>query len=297
MARRTRIQRKKKLGSYPSVSVVLSITLALFVAGLAGVLFSYTRELERVVQDNIRIQVYLKSDVNDSLRNVIETTIKRQEFVNPAIRESVRFISKAEAARQFIRDTGEDFSSFLGENPLHDSYQVAVAGPWQSPGQLKSIKARIEKIPGVYFVDYNPNLIESVNRNRNILGAVLLGCAAALLAVVFLLIRNTIRLALFSQRFLIRSMQLVGATRGFITRPFLLRSVWYGVLGAVLAGLMLGGLLMLATRYFPELSLIQNNQSLLMVLGSMSGLGIFVSLFSTWGAMRMYLALSLDELY
>lgn len=297
MSRRQRPRRKNHLGNYPSISVVLSITLALFVAGLAGILFSYTRELERVVQDNIRVQVYLKRDVTDSLRKVIQKTLERQEFINSSTADAVRFVSREEAARQFIRETGEDFSTFIGENPLHDSYVLAVAPAFQNSGQLKSLKTRIEKIPGVYFVDYNPNLIESVNRNRNIIAAVLAGCSIALFMVVFLLIRNTIRLALFSQRFLIRSMQLVGATRWFITRPFIWRAAGYGLLGALLAGAMLGGLLMFATGRFPELALIQNNDSLAAILGGLTGLGIFVSVFSTWGAMRMYLSLSLDELY
>lgn len=290
-------RRKKKLGSYPSASVVISITLALFVAGLAGALFSFTQELERVVQDNIRIQVYLKNDVTDSLRKVILKSLEKESFINRSVDESIRYVSREEAAKQFIRDTGEDFSTFMGENPLHDSFILAVGQEYQSAEKLKALKTRLEKGTGVHFVDYNPNMVESVNRNRNIIGSILAGCAAALFLVVVLLIRNTIRLALFSQRFLVRSMQLVGATRWFIVRPFLWRSAAYGLAGTALAGSLLYGLIWYATRNFPELALLQNTESLLFVLAGMAGLGIFVAVWSTWAAIRAYLSLSLDELY
>jgi len=137
-------RRKKKLGSYPSASVVISITLALFVAGLAGALFSFTRELERVVQDNIRIQVYLKNDVTDSLRKVIRKSLEKEGFINRSVKESLRYVSREEAAKQFIRDTGEDFSTFMGENPLHDSFILAVGQEYQSAGKLRELKARLE---------------------------------------------------------------------------------------------------------------------------------------------------------
>ena len=155
----------------------------------------------------------------------------------------------------------------------------------------------MERFNTIHFVDYNPSLIDSINRNRNLAGAVLLGCAIALFTVVILLIRNTVRLALYSQRFIIRSMQLVGATRGFISRPFLLRAVGYGLTGGLIASGMLAGMLVFATRRFPDLSSILNPSSIALVLAILSLLGIFVALYSTWRAMYHYLGLSLDELY
>ena len=299
MSGKRKTRRRNKLGSYPSGSVIFSIALALLVAGLFGLLTIFTRQLERLVRDNYRVQVYLRQDVNDSLRQVIGKTLTAQDFLNRELpaNEQIGFISRDSAARAFIRDTGEDFLHFLGDNPLHDSYLVSVAPAFQSNDRLKAVKSRLEKVPGVHLVDYNPNLLDSVNRNRTIIGAVLAGCALLFLALVVLLIRNTIRLALFSQRFLIRSMQLVGATRWFIMRPFLWRAAAYGLIGALLAAGLLGGMLTYAIRIFPELLLLSHRDSLIGLLGSMGVLGIFVAVSSTWGAMRTYLGLSLDELY
>ena len=180
---------------------MFSITLALFVAGLFGVLILFSKQLERIVQDNIRIQVYLKQDLSDSARLKVRKKIESGDYLNREIEQPVHFISKDEAAKKFILETGEDFYKFMGENPLHDSFVIAISALYQSPQQLNSIKKILEKIPGVHYVDYNPNLIESMNRNRNILGGILMGSALALFGVVILLIRNTLRLALFSQRF------------------------------------------------------------------------------------------------
>ena len=288
---------KKKLGSYPSASVIFSITMALFVAGLFGILMTFSRQLEKVVQENIRIQVYLKRELDPTSIKAIKKELEGKEFLNKTIKAHITFISKEEAAKQFIRETGEDFYKFMGENPLFDSYVLAVAPSFQSATQLAAIKKKLEKIKGVHFVDYNPNLIESINKNRTAIGVVLGGSSLTLFMVVILLIRNTLRLALFSQRFLIRSMQLVGATRGFITRPFLIRATGYGLTGSVMACTLLIGLVTYANEVIPELRLIIDPLEIFAVLGILTAVGIFVSVWSTWRAMVHYLSLSLDELY
>ena len=295
MARK--FSKKKKLGSYPSASVIFSITMALFVAGLFGVLITFSRQLEKVVQENIRIQVYIKRDLSKSTLKEAKKELEAQDFLNKAADQSVTFISREQAAKTFIKETGEDFYRFMGENPLYDSYVLAVDPAFQSSEQLLAIKKKLEKRRWVHFVDYNPNLIESINKNRNTIGIVLAGSAATLFLVVILLIRNTLRLALFSQRFLIRSMQLVGATRGFITKPFLLRAIGYGLTGSVISGSLLSGLVYYAGKIIPELKLIINPIEILIVLGLLAAVGIFVSVWSTWRAMVHYLSLSLDELY
>jgi cell division transport system permease protein len=289
--------KRKKLGSYPSASVVFSITLALFVIGLFGILLTFTRELERVVQENIRIQVYLKKELNQQDLKGLRKKLEKDSFINRTVPDAITFVSRQDAAKKFIKETGEDFYQFMGENPLHDSFIIAVAPGFQSAKSLRELKKKIEKWHGVHYVDYNPNLIESINRNRNVIAVILLGSAAVLFAVAVLLIRNTLRLALFSQRFLIRSMQLVGATNGFITKPFLKRSALYGFAASMIAAALLIALITLAIRNFPEVSLIVNQKSILAVLGTVALLGIFVAVTSTWFAVRKYLTLSLDQLY
>jgi cell division transport system permease protein len=146
----------------------------------------------------------------------------------------------------------------------------------------------------VYYVE---SLIESINKNIAKIGFVLLGLASVLLLVVVLLINNTLRLALFSQRFLIRSMQLVGATRTFIQGPFLWRAFLHGAIAGLISCGLLWGVVQLGHRKIEELQMLENRERLLILLASLLGLGIFVAVISTWRAVHKYLKLSLDELY
>ncbi len=288
--------RKKKLGSYPYVSVVLSITLALFVIGVFGALVIYSKELERVVRENVKVQVYLKSQVSDNQRIQIEKSLASKSFVAKN-KESIQFISKEDAAKQFIEETGEDFKKFLGENPLRDAYLVRIQEGYHDTESLKKIKADIEQITGIFQVHYIENVIDSINKNITKIGLILMGLVSLLMIVVVLLINNTLRLALFSQRFLIRSMQLVGARSWFIQQPFLLRAGLHGLLAGMLASALLILLVSFATRKVEDLVLIQNNNRLLLLLSTLLGLGILVAVASTYRAVNKYLKLSLDELY
>lgn len=288
----------KKFGSYPFISVVLSITLALFVIGLFGVLVIYSQELGRLVKENVRIQVYLKNTVTEEEKVALEKRLKTSDFIlKDSTRKTLTFISRQEAAKQFIQDTGEDFQKFLGENPLRDAFLVTVDPAFHDKKKLSEIKSRFEKEKAVFQVYYVESLIESVNRNVAKIGLVLLGIAGVLLFVVVLLINNTLRLALFSQRFLIRSMQLVGATRLFIQGPFILRSMALGALAGLMASGMLWTLIYYGNRRVEELRLLENQDRLLALLASLLALGIFVAALSTWRAVSKYLKLSLDELY
>lgn len=288
--------KKKNLGSYPYLSVVFSITLALFVIGVFGSLVIYSRELERIVRQNVKIQVYLKNQVTESQRGQIEKSIGSKPFVSKDT-NAIQFISKDEAAKEFIQETGEDFKKFLGENPLRDAFLVKIDEHFHDSENLKKIKADIEKIGGVFEVYYVENVIESINNNIAKIGLVLMGLVALLLFIVVMLINNTLRLALFSQRFLIRSMQLVGARSSFIHKPFLVRAGIHGLISGILSAGLLIGLLMFATKRVEELSLIQNNQRLIILFGILIILGILVAVTSTYRAVSKYLKLSLDELY
>lgn len=289
---------KKKLGSYPFISVVLSITLALFVIGVFGVLVIYSKELERVVQESVKVQVYLKNHITEAQRLQVEKTLYSKNFLPKVNKDkAVQFVSKEEAAKQFIKETGEDFQKFLGENPLRDAYLVAIDPAYQENASLIKIKTEIESISGVFQVYYVENVIESVNKNVAKIGFVLIGIASILLITVILLINNTLRLALFSQRFLIRSMQLVGAKKWFIQRPFLFRASLHGLLAGIISSALLIALISYANKRVEDLELIQNNERILILIGSLMLLGMFVAVMSTQRAVSKYLKLSLDELY
>ena len=290
--------RKKKLGTYPSLSVVLSITLALFVIGVFGLLLIYSKELERAVRENVKVQVYLKNHIAEAQRLQIEKNLSTRYFLaRNKTAQSIQFVSKEEAAKQFIQETGEDFQKFLGENPLRDAFVVSIDPAYHDKISMAKIKTEVEQISGVFQVYYIENLIESINKNVTKIALILLGLATLLLVTVVLLINNTLRLALFSQRFLIRSMQLVGAKRWFIQQPFLLRASLHGLASGLIASGLLVATISFANQRIEDLDLIQNTNRIIVLLGSLLIMGIVVAVLSTYRAVKKYLKLSLDELY
>ncbi|MFY0687076.1 MAG: permease-like cell division protein FtsX [Cyclobacteriaceae bacterium] len=290
--------RKRKLGSYPFVSVIFSITLSLFVMGLFGLLFVLSQNLTTLIQENVEIQVYLDKSIISNEVTRIQKTVGSKPYVNNKEGiESIVWITQEEAAQQFVSDTGEDFTNFLGDNPLRDLLVIKIDPGYQSVDSLSLIKSEVEAIRGVYEVSYAETLVESINRNLAKIGAILVGFALILLIVVAILINNTIKLALFSQRFLIRSMQLVGATSTFIRRPFLSRAVMYGLISGMLASGILFFLLQYANNYVQDLEILTTDQHLVILFSVLIVLGILVAFLSTYRSVRRYLSISLDELY
>jgi cell division transport system permease protein len=292
-----RTTRKKKLGGYPAVGVVISMTLALFVISLFGLLVIYSQELENQVRLNIRIQVFLKPSITENQRLQIENTLRSQDYVSTADEESITFVSKEDAAEEFIKATGEDFKKFLGDNPLRDAYLVTIDPRMHSVAELEKIKADIQKMKGVFQVEYVENLIESVNKNFTNIGLFLMGVILVLLITVILLINNTLRIALFSQRFLIRSMQLVGAKKWFIQGPFLLRATGYGLIAGIVSGLFLIALTNYAEQRIGDLALLHNQSKLFGLIAVNTFIGILIAFASTYLCIRRYLKMSLDDLY
>jgi cell division transport system permease protein len=288
---------KKKLGGYPAIGVVISVTLALFVVGLFGLLVIYSQQLERQVRQNIRLQVYLKTNLTETQRLQIENKLLSQNFTSKDKSKAVTFISKEEAAKTFIAETGEDFTKFIGENPLKDAYLVTIDPAFHTKAQMEKIKADIQKMNGVFQVFYVEGLIESVNDNVMKIGLFLGGLILVLFVTVILLINNTLRLALFSQRFLIRSMQLVGAKNWFIQRPFIVRAAGYGLLSGFLASAIMWVLSDYARQQITDLNLLHQPEQFYVLLSTLLVLGIIVAVVSTFFSIRKYLKMSLDQLY
>jgi cell division transport system permease protein len=210
---------------------------------------------------------------------------------------SLKFVSDEEAAATFIASTGEDFTKFLEDNPLRDSYVLAIAEEFQTSEQLTSIVKELENIPGVFEVSYMTDLVDSINKNLLKVSLVLGGFILILIITVVMLINNTIRLALFSQRFLIRSMQLVGATRGFIRKPFLARAFLFGMMAGSFASVILYGLVKYTQANIEGFALLENQKLLLFLFGLLIVVGGLLSVLSTLRAVNKYLNMSLDELY
>lgn len=291
-------RQKRKLGSFPFLSVIFSITLSLVVMGIFGIAFIYLKTLTSIVQSNVEIQVYLDKSIRDHDVKRLEKIMTTRPYIrSDDATENIKFISKETAAEVFIRDTGEDFTKFLGDNPLRDAFSVKIINQYQSVDSLKTIEIDLRRLPGVYEIVFQESLIASINKNLRKIGILLLGMTLILLVAVIVLINNTIRIALFSQRFLIRSMQLVGATKGFIRWPFLKRSLIYGLVSGILASGIIFGIIQFAQHQIDDLDKLYAEEPLFILFAVLIFLGLLISYLSTLSSMKRYFKISLDELY
>lgn len=291
-------RKKTKLGRFKFLSVLFSTTLSLFIVGLFGVIVIQAKTLTTLIRENIEIQIFLNKNLSEAQINTIGKALESKPYIlKKEEKTGIKFISQDEAAKVFLEDTGEDFTKFLDDNPLRDSYTISIAEAYQTSEQIQKIVEEIKKMEGVFEVTYMADLVDSINQNLTKVAIVMGGFILILIFTVVMLINNTIKLALFSQRFLIRSMQLVGATRGFIRRPFLTRAFFFGIL----AGLIASGLLFVIIEYtkanIDGFALLQDYNLLYYLFGALVIIGSMLSLFSTLQAVNKYLNMSLDELY
>jgi cell division transport system permease protein len=289
---------KKKLGSYPTLLVVFSITLALTVIGLFGLLLLHAHKLSEQVRENLEVQVYLEHNLPETELLRLQQDLEHQPYVAElGGHPQVRFVSKEEGARQLLETTGEDFHNFLDDNPLRDAYALKIKPEYTDTMHLRLLGRSLGQQRGVFEVQYPKSLFTSINQNLARVSLLLLGFAAVLVLVVVILINNTIKLAMFSQRLLIRSMQLVGATRFFIRQPFIRRATWQGLASGFLASLLLLSLLQYAYLEIAQLRLLRDDYLISLLLLGVVGLGTAIGFLSSYWAVNKYLNVSLDELY
>jgi cell division transport system permease protein len=291
-------RKKTKLGRFKFVSVLFSTTLSLFILGLFGVIVIQAKTLTSIIRENIEIQVFLNKNITDADKTKIGVLLESKPYIlQKEGKSGISYISQEEAAQSFLESTGEDFTKFLDDNPLRDSYTIAISEEYQTAELIEEIVKEIQSIDGVFEVTYMSDLVESINQNLFKVALVMGGFILILVFTVVMLINNTIRLALFSQRFLIRSMQLVGATRGFIRRPFLGRALLFGLLAGLIASALLFGIIEYTKANIDGFALLQDYNLLYALFGTLILIGILLSVFSTLQAVNKYLNMSLDELY
>ncbi|MEB2784181.1 cell division protein FtsX [Algoriphagus persicinus] len=291
-------RKKKTLGHFKFGSVLFSTTLSLFIVGLFGVILIQAKTLTSMIRENIEVQVFLEKKLEQKDLDAIHDNLSKRSFIlQKGDTLNLKFVSDEEAASTFIESTGEDFTKFLEDNPLRDSFVLTIAEEFQTSEQLEAIVAEIQIIPGVFEVSYMTDLVDSINKNLLKVSLVLGGFILILIITVVMLINNTIRLALFSQRFLIRSMQLVGATRGFIRKPFLSRAFLFGMMAGAFASVILFALVKYTQANIEGFAMLQNQQMLLFLFGILITVGGILSVLSTLRAVNKYLNMSLDELY
>lgn len=260
--------------------------------GLLGIVILNTRQLSDNVKENIGFQVILNENVKDVDVSRMQKTLDASEYV-----KSTEFINKEEAAARLQKDLGEDFITFLGFNPLLSSINVHLKAEYANADSLEWIEKEMLDTKLVREVVYQKSLVSMINENVKKISLVILGFSSLLMVIALALINNTIRLSIYSKRFIIKTMQLVGATQGFIRRPFVLNGIKHGVYGAIIAIAMLIGVLYFAQKQLPELAELQNENMLATLFGLVIVLGIIISWISTSLAVRKYLRLKSDELY
>ena len=260
--------------------------------GLLGLILVHAKNLSNYVKENIVLNII----VNEGAKEVDITALQKQLDANPFVLKT-QYVSKELAARNLTKDLGEDFVNFLGYNPLLSSIDVYMKADYANNASITTFTSQLSKNPLVKEVIYQKSLIDMVDQNIKGIGLVILAFAGILLIIAVALINNTIRLAIYSQRFLIKSMQLVGATKGFIRKPFL----GYGILHGLLAGL-IAIILLLLTLYFaqqqvPEMIILRNWFEFIIVFAGVLGIGILISGLSTYFAVSKFLRLKIHDLY
>jgi len=273
-------------------TVVISLALVLFLLGALGLLIINANKLSVHFKENVGFQVYLKDTATSS-----QTDLLIQELNNSLFSKSVNYITKEKAAEKLKNDLGEDFVAFLGTNPLLNALEVKLNADYTNTDSLLIIEKGLLQKPFVKEVVYQKIMIDKLNKNTQAVAFFILIFSIALLVVAIALINNTIRLSIYSQRFLIRTMYLVGATRTFISKPFIFKGLKQGIIAGIIAGIMLAGFLILSTRFIPDLLQLQDENVLLILFSGIVLVGIIISAFSAFLAVLRYLRLKTSDLY
>ena len=288
---------KKKFGNFPFVSVIFSVTLSLLLLGLFSFFLLSSFNVKNYLESNTEINIYLNKKISPSQIEQIKRTLYTKEYSLTNTESTLNYVSSEEAAKNFQSEIGEDFVDFLGNNPLRDLIILKINSDYFDLERLNIIESDILKIPGVYQVEYSKELIDNINKNVANISFVFIGLFLILLIISVILINNTLRIALFSQRFLIRSMQLVGATANYILRPFIFRGMIYGLIAGIISSGMLYVIIEIADRRISNLELVISLEQLGVIFISLIFTGIIMVILSTYSAVSKYLNSTLDELY
>jgi cell division transport system permease protein len=284
------ITRKKLRSSY--ATSIVSISLVLFLLGLVGLLLLNTQRLSTHVLENLGFTIVLSEDAKevDILR--LQKNLDTKGWV-----KSTDYITKEEAARETMDELGENFIEFLGYNPLPASIVVKFYAGYANPDSIAAIEKELQRFEEVEEVMYQESLIQLVNENVRKISLIILAFSAVMFFIAAALVNNTIRLSVYSRRFLINTMQLVGATRSFIRKPFLLRSAGHGVYASLIAILLLIGVIYLIQQEFMEVISFDDVKILGVLFFMVILLGIILNLVSTYFAINKYLRMKSDDLY
>lgn len=283
-------QKQKLISSY--FSVVLSIGLVLFLLGILGLLVLNTKKMADHFKEQITISIFLKDEAKQSEIDQLQQSLLQAEHTKAAI-----YVSKEDAAKQHSEEIGEDFQDFLGYNPLKNSIDVQLKADFVTPEQIEEIANGLSERAYIEEVSYDKPLVGLLSENVKKISFWILVASGIFTFIAFLLINSSIRLSIYSKRFIIKTMQMVGATKSFIRRPFIWTNIRLGMLGAVLAMAAMAGALFYLDKNFPELQLFDDVEVLTVLFGAIFILGILISLVCTFFATQRFLNLRTDDLY
>jgi len=273
---------------------IIGVTLVLFLLGIVGWLVINATKLADYFRENVEVKVHLTGNVSakDSLALM-------QYFGGQAYVKNYSFVNKEQARQKYLNDGNEDYNQVLDYNPLPNSIFFNIRKEYAVVDSLEHIRNGIIAAQGglVSDVQYPKDLVTNLNKNLRNISLILLAVAIILAVVVIVLIDNTIRLAMFSNRFLIKTMQMVGATRAFIARPLNIRAIINGAISAAIASALIYVLITIAGNVMPEIKVVESPSTILLLFAILLVIGITITLFSTYHSVLKYLRLKLDELY
>lgn len=266
--------------------------MMLLMLGILGILMVQSGKLSSYIKENLQVNVFLDDDIPVTDVQAALTRLRNSSYTKSAV-----FISKEQAAVEFSREIGQDFVSFLGYNPLMPSIQLNLKSGYTSPALLDNIERDLRSLPHVKEIAYPKTIFEDIDRNIRTIGGILVVLALLFVIIAVTLINSTVRLNLYTRRFLIKSMQLVGATRWFIMRPFMTKAMLHGFWGALMAIAILTGILYALPLWIEKINILYDDAAFTVLFVFLLLLGILISMLSSLWSTRHYLKTRIEDLY
>jgi cell division transport system permease protein len=285
-----KFQKRRVITSY--FSVVLSVFLVLFLLGLLGLFVINSKRLSDNFKEDIVMTVFFKSDATDTVFKAFDAEMKAAKFA-----KDYKFVSKEQAAKEHEKVFGENFMQFLGTNPLQNSYDIHLKAEYVTNPGFSNVERKLRQNPMVADIVYDKQLITLVNDNVRRISMWILIISGVFALISVLLINSSMRLSIYANRFIIKTMQMVGATKSFIRKPFIKQSIILGLIGSVLAILTLIGLLFYINVNYPTVAIFKDIELTIGVLLLVLLLGVLITWLSTYFATQRFLNLRTDDLY
>ena len=286
------MRKHKSIFDMQFITAGISTTMVLFLLGLVVFFVLTANNLSVYIRENIAFSAILDDGIKETSIIKLQESLNKKDYIKQTI-----YISKDQALKEQIEAMGTDPSEFLGHNPFNASIEIKLNAGYTHPDSIKWIEKELMANKNILEISYPQNLLDSVNRILQKISAFLLGLAVLLSLISFSLINNTIRLTIYSKRFLIHTMKLVGASWGFIRRPFITRNLWIGILSGAVANAILTASAYTAVKYEPELLAIVSPESIMIVAVSVMIFGIIITTLCAYISINKYLRMKISELY